>query len=423
MATETLRVRNFAGLNDVQLELKPVTVLIGPQASGKSVCAKLAFFFKEAVRRLPAYILSESSHTEIQEEEQRLFLSYFPPESWSTGWFEITYSFGELVITARRTTSEPSAFELEYAPYYDYLLDAGRTAIEQIHKDEDPPLFDIFGLRAVRHAIEEQVSVDVSPVLANSSYFIPAGRSFFATVRSSVFSLISEQTEIDPFLVEFGRLYERVRKRYPPSGNRSEVPLIMSRIETLLGGRYLREQGDDFIQMPDGRRIPLAVSSSGQQELLPLAITLASIGEGNGDKPRSTLYVEEPEAHLFPTAQRQIVHLFAAVTDLLSPESSSQYIITTHSPYILAALNNLMYGGKIAREHPEKREGVLGLLGPDVLIDPEKVGAYSMENGGARFIIDRETKLVEATLIDRVSGDLAREFEQLVSIEFGGEAA
>jgi hypothetical protein len=82
-----------------------------------------------------------------------------------------------------------------------------------------------------------------------------------------------------------------------------------------------------------------------------------------------------------------------------------------------------MYGGKIAQENLDKRDEVLRLLGRNVLIDPEKVAAYAMENGGARSIIDPETQLVEATLIDRVSGDLAREFEQLVSIEFGGDAA
>jgi hypothetical protein len=81
-----------------------------------------------------------------------------------------------------------------------------------------------------------------------------------------------------------------------------------------------------------------------------------------------------------------------------------------------------MYGGQIAQESSAKRAEVLAILGGDVLIDPDKVGAYSMENGGARFIIDPETKLVEASLIDRVSGDLAREFEQLVAIDFGGDA-
>jgi hypothetical protein len=258
----------------------------------------------------------------------------------------------------------------------------------------------------------------VSPVLVNSSYFIPAGRSFFAAIRGRVFSLMSGGMELDPFLVEFGRLYEQVRTIYPLSASR--IPTAVSeRIEVLLGGKYFRVRGKDYIQMPDGRRVPIGVSSSGQQEILPLAITLAT---SNEDRMSRTLFVEEPEAHLFPTAQRQIVHLFATVTDLLSKESYSQYVITTHSPYILAALNNLMYGGRIVREHPEKRQEVFEVIGSDVLIDPEKVGAYTVENGGAATIIDPETKLVEATLIDRVSGELAREFEQLVAIEFGGDA-
>jgi hypothetical protein len=283
-------------------------------------------------------------------------------------------------------------------------------------------LLDIHAVNAVFAAVNQPIMHEVSPVPVNQAFFIPAGRSFFAIFRESVFSVISSGTAIDPFLVEFGRLYEHVRREYQEL-EIWEDTLVANRIGELLGGEYVREKGNDFIKMPDGRRVPVAVSSSGQQELLPLAITLATIGGQEGGRVWTTLFVEEPEAHLFPTSQRQIVHLFAAVTDLVSADSSSQYVITTHSPYILAALNNLMYGGKIASQDPDKLKDVLGLLGPDVLIAPEKVAAYSLEDGGARDIIDPETKLVEATLIDRVSGDLAREFEQLVSIEFGGETA
>lgn len=424
MATETLHIRNFAGLNDVRIELKPVTVLIGPQASGKSVCAKLAFFFKEIVRRLPFHIVEESSDGEIDTENQRLFLSYFPPVSWSAGEFEIEYTCGKLTIAARRETPHSSVAQINYSNFFKELLHVGRAAWNPVGGwDDETRVPDVFALGAVRDAVEDHINAELNPALTNDSYFVPAGRSFFATVRSSVFSLISAESDIDPFLIEFGKLYERGRRRYSALIKPLDDSVFVNRIEELLGGKYIREKGDDFLHMPDGRRVPIGVSSSGQQELLPLAITLATISEANGDRARSTLFVEEPEAHLFPTAQRQIIHLFAAATDLLSPESSSQYIITTHSPYILAALNNLMYGGKIARDCPEKQGEILELLGPDVLIDPEKVGAYSMEKGAARYIIDPETKLVEASLIDRVSGDLAREFEQLVSIEFGGETA
>lgn len=420
--TESLHIRNFAGLANVQLELKPVTVLIGPQASGKSVCAKLAFFFKEVVRRLPSYALGEGTKEEAQREDERVFLSFFPAESWSPGGFEIAYSVGKLTITARRRAANSAEVEIEYSDCYDELFEVGRTAVQQLDREESP-LFDIVGFRAARQALDKRISKDVSPTLTNPTYFIPAGRSFFATFRSSVFSLLSGTSDIDPFLSEFGSLYERVRRRYTPPSQRSDQAATATRIDELLGGEYVRDQEDDYILMPDGRRIPLAVSSSGQQEVLPLAIILATINEANGDRARSTLFVEEPEAHLFPSAQRQIIHLFAAATDLESPQSHTQYVITTHSPYILAALNNLMYGGKIARENGTKAEEVFDLLGRNVLIDPKKVGAYSLESGAARSIIDQETQLVEASLIDRVSGELAREFEQLVEIDFGGDRA
>lgn len=418
MTTETLRIRNFAGLTDVELDLKPVTVLIGPQASGKSVCAKLAFFFKGGLRRLTFYIVQESSESNIRKEESRLFASYFPPESWSTGVFEITYKCGPLEIVLRRKNSRSADVVLEYSGYYNELFEIGRAA----HREytESDTLRRFFAIEGVVTSVNQRLSA-LSAVLTNESYFIPAGRSFFAIFRSSIFSLLSTAAAIDPFLVEFGRFYEQVRTHFSHNANAWEISPIRSRVENLLGGRYVDVEGDEFIQMPDGRQIPVEASSSGQQELLPLVLALANI-DGILSAQR-TIFVEEPEAHLFPESQREIVHLFAMALDLLSPESSNQYVITTHSPYILSALNNLMYGGKITNDNPEKRDEVLSLLGPDVLVDPEKVGAYSMENGGARFIIDPETKLVEATLIDGVSGDLAREFEQLVSIDFGGETA
>ncbi len=44
---EKLLIHNFAGLKEVTIEVSPITGFIGPQASGKSVIAKLLYFFRE----------------------------------------------------------------------------------------------------------------------------------------------------------------------------------------------------------------------------------------------------------------------------------------------------------------------------------------------------------------------------------------
>ncbi len=49
---EKLTIRNFAGLSQVDIDLGPITLLIGPQAAGKSVIAKLAYYFKSFIQKL-----------------------------------------------------------------------------------------------------------------------------------------------------------------------------------------------------------------------------------------------------------------------------------------------------------------------------------------------------------------------------------
>ena len=42
--TEKLIVDNFLGIKHIELELGDINVLIGPQATGKSVCVRVVFF-------------------------------------------------------------------------------------------------------------------------------------------------------------------------------------------------------------------------------------------------------------------------------------------------------------------------------------------------------------------------------------------
>lgn len=42
-----ISIRNFAGIEQVDLDIKSINILIGPQGVGKSVIVKLIYFFKE----------------------------------------------------------------------------------------------------------------------------------------------------------------------------------------------------------------------------------------------------------------------------------------------------------------------------------------------------------------------------------------
>lgn len=424
-AREILRVKNFAGIQQADFELSRMNVFIGPQASGKSVCAKLLFYFKEIIRRIAVDVQIGDTKPQIRTKHKDLFLNYFPPSCWGKGMFEIQYSFGELWVKIDRAGSESSTVKVSYSDYYDSLLFAGRKALKKAQNEEDAGSLESTTLEETKKSITEKVSQDIGRPLGNQNYFIPAGRSFFSTLRGTVFTFIAGNVGIDPFLAEFGRLYENIRRVYnsPPSPRSVRNKQISEHISKLICGTYKRVAGSDYIQADDGRQVAVENSSSGQQEALPFALLLARFARTAGGVARSTFFVEEPEAHLYPSAQREIVHLLSAVVDLSSDISSSQYVITTHSPYILSALNNLMYGEQIARHKPEKRDQVKTVLGGAALIAPANVRAYSFINGRVQSIIDGETKLVEAAVLDEVSNELASEFEALVDISYEEQAA
>lgn len=417
--TETLRIKNFAGIKEAEIELSRMNVFIGPQASGKSVCAKLLFYFKEMIRRMAAGVADDRTKHQIRAEDRDRFLKYFPAANWSKGNFQIDYSYGDFQVEVARNGTESASIKITYSKYYDSLLRIARQAFN----DSNRVRFNLARFQ-IMPALSARASA--SNALLNDSYFIPASRSFFSALRGSVFTLIANDVRIDPFVAEFGSIYEISAFNYHSalSWERNQtVDRVQKHLANLLCGIYQRIKHRDFIVSEDGRQVAVENSSSGQQEVLPLALVLASLAITGERMLRSTVFVEEPEAHLYPTAQREIVHLLAAVTDLSSNEASGQYVITTHSPYILSALNNLMYGAQIAQQSPDKRAHVTRILGDAALVAPANVRAYAFGDGKIESIIDADTGLVKATVLDSVSNDLAREFEALVDVEFEEKAA
>src|SRR5437764_14580171 len=100
---ERLRIEKFAGIRHAEIEISRVNVFIGPQASGKSVCAKLLFFFKESIRSLPLHITNRETQHQIRTRQIDQFHKYLPSHCWGADPFEIEYVSGPLCLTVQRT--------------------------------------------------------------------------------------------------------------------------------------------------------------------------------------------------------------------------------------------------------------------------------------------------------------------------------
>ena len=103
----------------------------------------------------------------------------------------------------------------------------------------------------------------------------------------------------------------------------------------------------------------------------------------------------------------------------LDPEAEYQdaeWVITTHSPYVLSSFNTLMLAYKVAQKSDELRAEVEKLVPARCWINPDDFAAYYVDNGTVRSIISEKTGLIDENELDGVSDTLADEQEALFEL-------
>ena len=418
---EKLTVKNFAGITDLEIEIKRINILIGPQASGKSVCAKLLFYFKNFVWEILSVVENEQTKRNLDFNYSKKFEEYFPPDSWGKQYFFIRYEIANVFIEVSRKEENKGKISFSYSELFKKELTELRNLFKKSrnkNSEKNAMYYDSNSLylrQVLRDNLVEFLVTSIGREAAFTQLFIPAGRSFFANLQNNIFSFLSSNNALDPFLREFGSIYENI-KGEGLYINRLENKDIQEEIDTLiensLCGKHVHEKGKDFLEVPDGRRISIANSSSGQQETLPLTVMLAAL---SCEVYSHTVYIEEPEAHLFPSAQRNIVELIATVFNCRKEQL--QFFITTHSPYILTALNNLLQAGLLYQESSgDVQRQLEKIVSRYKSLDVSDLSAYVLMDGKCTSIVCPETGLIDAKVIDSVSDDLAIEFEQLLNL-------
>ena len=124
----------------------------------------------------------------------------------------------------------------------------------------------------------------------------------------------------------------------------------------------------------------------------------------------SKVIIEEPELNLFPKTQQELVYYMLSV--LNSDERDHQLVLTTHSPYILFALNNCMMGGLVKDNIPEKER--LSFVSQTAWIDPKKVSIYEIHDGSLQTIQD-EDGIIEDNYLNKAYKENAAEYLSLLN--------
>jgi predicted ATPase len=201
-------------------------------------------------------------------------------------------------------------------------------------------------------------------------------------------------------LKDFGRHFENSRLRV------KELKISSLNITFKLGDS---EKKGPRIFYDETHSLPLSESSSGIQAVVPIHLVVEYLTRSENSV--HSFIVEEPELNLFPTAQKDIVNFLVNKCN-----HRNDLLITTHSPYILSVLNNLLFAAIVNSKNEQHKNSVKRIIPENLWVIPNKFNAYYFDKGSARCIVNPNSELISDNELDNVSEDIIGERNKLVDV-------
>ena len=425
---QRLIIKKFGPIENCDIDVKDFLVLTGPQASGKSTVAKSVFFFNYLKDILFQYVIKTNQRKSLFEsgslkesfvfEVRNAFVQSFGENVGNTDTsIKYIYDNGRFVEV---TFNESNAGELIVVPKLNNELS---KAIDML--DDEIKENGIKNADDIRKIIYSDIFKNDMEIL-----YIPAGRSLLTLLSAQIGYLYSVMDDRQKSTMDYctQNYLERVlqiksyfdrgpsqllKKELNNNSNIDEAILKMAiaKIEEILKGEYKNSDGEELLKLSDSEFIKLNYASSGQQEAVWITNMLFYYMLGN---MKTYFIIEEPESHLFPEAQKAITELIS-----IAKNDKNKVLITTHSPYILGSINNLLYAEKIGKS--KNKEMVEELVSPHMWLSHSVMGAYYLENGMLENILDEEYQDINHDVIDGVSSVINETYEKLTDLNLGLE--
>ncbi len=427
-----LTIKNIGPIKSIHLDLKRINVLIGLQSSGKSTINKIACHCSWVEKEI--YINQSPRDFEFETYFENQLIEFHKLEGFmnsksfiefETDFMHFSYSKKETKFSFKWKSDEA---RLQYRRTKTLYIPAERNIVAVI-----PNWFDIrldnSNLRSFMSAWQE----------ARNLY----NTSSFPILNLGVEYVYNKKTNTDQLtLTEKGK---KISLRNASSGLQSLIPLC-----TLIGYTtkeiFIEKNKNSIHYDSIIKELRLDI----QKYLLSTTAVLDELYKKNQDEilnthyksklqdwnfefnteqrqstfeyilnhientQQSSIFLEEPEVNLFPTTQRELVKYLIQSTYHNEEGRTHDLFITTHSPYILTTLNNLIYAHDCAKNSEEVKD----ILAEDYWINFDDVGVWFVKNGTIECILDQEERQIDATKIDEVSQLLNDEFDNLLNTQY-----
>lgn len=258
-----------------------------------------------------------------------------------------------------------------------------------------------------------------------SVVYIPAGRSMI-TLLSQQFNYIYAQMDdvqkrsLDSCTRNYLERILRIKPEFSDgleglialyrgkdSISESIISQALKLIKKTLRGSYRYSNGEEQILLDNEKYVKLNFSSSGQQESVWILNLLFYYLL---QRKQILFIIEEPESHLFPESQKYITELISLVNNC-----GHSIVLTTHSPYVLGTLNNLLYAHEI--NLPQYVNQACNIIPKELWLDFHNFESWFVKNGRIENCMDPEIHMIQNERIDEISNVINDDFDRLLEIQ------
>lgn len=413
-----LTIKNIGPVSSVKLDLRTVNVLMGPQGCGKSTIAKIISFCCWLEKDCLIHMSTEHVDMEYVNNHLVYFYrmkSYFGRDSYiqyEGKAINFLYENGRVSVTKTDRFLNSVVGKVSYLPAERNVILLPN--IGQIPMDMDYLRSYVFDWLDLRGRFDGGNAIGLLDMDAEYFYDDSQKKDLIRLNGKDNIQLIEASSGIQsvtPLYASVKYLTD-VIYRQKESVSFEKRRLIDSSVESVQAeviNSIEKEQKVEGSQ--DGLGAYSIISGS------EIDTRLEAIKDNISRTHFANIIMEEPELSIFPQSQVAMVRDFLKMLD----NERDMLVFTTHSPYVLYALNNFMLGW-LAKDNI-KEEGEEGLLAQaGAFVNPKSVsvweikdGAFLPIQGGENNTIQDDSGLIRGNYFDRVMKDVMGDFSAFLS--------
>ncbi len=414
----TITIRNVGPIKDVTLDLNKVNVIMGPQSSGKSTIAKTISYCQWVEKR---FILDGEFEYDFSDqfiEFHRVSKVYFSKDSlieYKSNSVHISYKGASNKQEIKKLNGELNTLFFNSKNIYIPAERNFVSAIPNLGKYKRTNDDNIMNFLYDWYEVKKKYTQD------NKFPILNLGISYYHMQDKDSDILILNENKKELLL------------NNASSGLQSVLPLLLL-LDYLTKGLYnekaigsvdekdeieklIKFYVKDFIKKMDNEERQTDIIKKIEENKSPLNTVemeqLAKNIEARISYHFSSIIIEEPEQNLYPKTQRDLVYYMLKL--LNGKERDHKLLLTTHSPFILYALNNCMMGYLVKDNMPKEEQSEL--KSNQSWIDPKSVSVWEIEEnkGTLKSIQDEKTGTISKNYFNSIMNEVMDEYYEMLN--------